>query len=486
MSQAAIEPRRVPQPVRPSGTRNPRDTTAERWYVVSDLDVAWPTVDPGSPTARECLARAAALSVEARALSKRRDMEAAASLHLLAAELRREAGAWASCAENYRALVHHHLRCQDLTRAATYARKLLFVTERSSDQKERLEACLLAAAVFVEARLVASAAGAAAKAAKVVASFPDPKSRARLAALFERIGQLAVVPPAPVTGPGCDCGEARGCIVCHEGDDGIPDEFQVQIPRMPLDRHGSPRNSWGSAELSGIEAMMELPGPAGECRNWVGVSVEGGRYRIVMVPNRSARAMRAAREILEAARAAPKGTGFPPATVIQVVCALDAFINAVGFFLARSGGESWGSAIPPYVRKPDRSRFEHKPLQTRWSVVGQGMFGPQWEAERLESLGKLTELRNSLVHSRGEAERIALPLEPPIGMLVGLDAVAKPWAAPQPWADRIVTPALAEWSIGLGEGLIAAFRNSWHAECREEVRASLMSDAEARRILAGR
>ncbi|MGW9820261.1 hypothetical protein ACUXK4_002832 [Methylorubrum extorquens] len=483
MSQSAIEPRRLPQPLRPPGIPDPRDTAAERWFPVSDLDVVWPTAEPASPSARNCLARAAALSVEARALSKRKDLEAAASLHRLAAELRREAGAWASCAENYRALVYHHLRCRDLMRATTYARKLLFVTERSSDQRERLAACLLAAAAFVEARQVASAANAAAKAAKVLASFPDPKSRARLATLFERIGQLAAVPPAPVTGPGCDCGEARGCIVCHDGDDGIPDEFQVRIPGMPLDRHGSPVNSWGSAELSGIEAMMDLPGPAGECLNWVGVRVEGGRYRIVMVPNRSARAMRAAREMLEAARAAPEGTEFPLATVLQVVCALDAFINAVGFFLARPGGESWADAVPPYVRKPDRARFEHKPLQMRWSVVGRGMFGPDWEAERLKDLGKLTELRNALVHSRGEAERIVPASEPPTGMLAGLDAVAKLRAAPRPWTDRVLTRDLAGWSISLGEGLIASFRNSWHAERREEARANRMSDAEARRIL---
>ncbi|WP_238311391.1 hypothetical protein [Methylobacterium organophilum] len=405
------------------------------------------------------------------------------SLHLKAARLRREAGDWAACAENYRALVEHHLGCRDTARAAAYAEKLVFVTERSSDPAYRMDVLLLAGTAYAEAGLVARAAGVAAKAAAVMATSRVAHGQERLSTLFGRIGEVAAAAPPTGRTAACRCRGTGRCIACQDGGDAKPAEFQVRIPLTPLDRNGSPRNSWQRAELSGIEMMMERPGPEGECLSWVGFRVEGGRHSIVTLPNWGGRAMRAARAMSAVSRADRAGTEGPSAAVLQVTCGLEAFINAVGYFLAQSGRLRWQDRFPSYVYKPDRRKFHYKSLHERWRVVGRGMFGPKWEGRRLHDLNRLVGLRHALVHVRGDEEQIFPVPSSPSRILAEFEDVAKPRAGPGPWPDRVLTPELAEWSVELGEGLIASFRDAWHALRWEYDDANLERNREEEEIL---
>lgn len=468
-----IAPRLPPRPLHIPWYLDPSNTRSERWFAATDLiDVAVPAErDASSPEVRERLERAAALSADAKTLAAggtEASASRAATFHLLAAELRREAGAWSLCAENYGALTRHHLSRGKLKPAVAYMRKMLFVTEVASASSERLEACLLAASVYVAVRQVASARNAAAEAAAIAVRLSDADGLAAVDRLLPRIGELANARPTGKKPEPCACGSKEGYRACCGVADDVPAEFRVR-PAVH-GRRPAEASPWGMSGQAGIDLLMELPGPAGECPNWVGVLVEDGRHSLITLPNWSGRAMRTARIMSKRALLDPDGTDYPSATVLQVACGVEAFINTVEHFIGRSGPERFGHIrFPDFKAEGKDDPDEAGSTRRRWAGIGTALFGPDWAAEvRLDDLAKLMALRNALLHFKGAHEEWIIPAPAKEQALLNrfkdCFALREP---PRPWIDRILTPGLATWAVDLGEGLIAAFRRSWH---REEAR----------------
>ncbi|MGN8094772.1 hypothetical protein [Methylobacterium sp. 22177] len=433
------------------------------------------------------LERAATLTARAKAPLDREDEAEArrrASLHLLAAELRREAGAWDLCVENYDALTRHYLTRQDLRAAGAYLRKLMFVSERSPRSPERMEACLLAASVHLAFRQPAPANAAASEAAHVAARSSDPAGLERAADLFRRIGELGAEDPVRSLTAGCACGGPGTYIACCGAVAGeVPAEFQVRVVGPAAAPTESQANPWLAPGRTGIDVVLGHPGAAGECLNWVAVRVEGGRQSLITLPNWSGRAMRAARTALAMSLEDPDGTEGPSSAVLQVACGLEAFMNAIGYFVARSRKERWeGSDLPASVLTIDKDHFRPGPLSQRWETVANALLGPEWaKAARLEDMRRLMQLRNALVHFGSQNEEQLVPARKEEHELLERFRGLVPFrAAPRPWVDRLLTPELAEWSIVLGEGLIASFRMAWHQRQEAELDASLRAElAEA-------
>ncbi|CAA2136901.1 hypothetical protein [Methylobacterium bullatum] len=230
---------------------------------------------------------------------------------------------------------------------------------------------------------------------------------------------------------------------------------------------------------------MERPGPAGECPNWVGVRIEDGRQSLVTLPNWSGRAMRAARVTSRLSLSDPDATEHPWSTVLQVACGVEAFINAVEHFIARSGLERWGHIEFP-ARTADADPEHQGSTVKRWAGIAAALFGPEWpKSMRLEDLDSLMALRNTLVHFKGDhEERIApVALKEP-AMLRRFKGCFEMRDPPRPWIDRVLTPGLATWAVDLGDGLIAAFRNSWQEQLDRIAIENLDWDREEEERLA--
>jgi hypothetical protein len=473
-----IAPRLLPRPLHVPWYLDPSNTRSERWFAAADLiDIAAPAGrDTSSAEARERLERAATLSADAKTLADG-GTEASASrattFHLLAAELRREAGAWSLCAENYGALTRHYLSRGKLRPAVAYMRKMLFVTEGASASPDRLEACILAASVYVAVRQVAPARNAASEAAAIAVRLSDADGLAAVDRLLPRISELANACPTGKKPEPCACGSNEGYRACCGVADEVPAEFRVR-PAAHGRRSAKigPRAVTGQA---GIDLLMELPGPEGECLNWVGVMVEDGRHSLITLPNWSGRAMRSARIMSKRALLDPDGTDYPSAAVLQVACGIEAFINTVEHFIGRSGPERFGHVrFPDFKAEGEDDSGEAGSTRRRWAGIGIALFGPDWAKEvRLHDLAKLMALRNALLHFKGAHEEWIIPAPAKEQALLNrfkdCFAMREP---PRPWIDRVLTPGLATWAVDLGDGLIAAFRHAWH---REEVRFEVES-----------
>ncbi|MCB4802166.1 hypothetical protein QO001_001426 [Methylobacterium brachiatum] len=455
-------PLRPPLPPRvPFPAADPKETSRDRWFPASGFEeIKGPDPDRLPPAERDALlSRAVTVTNEAVAARKKGRRAEAAGLHVLAAELRREAGAWAACIENYAPLCRHHLDEGDRATADAYVQKLVFVSNFLGDEA------------------------------------PDGKHIAGAMSVLVALGKLwAAAAIAPLAGEHakrhedpCVCGIA-GDPAAYAGDGrpkrgkgnprrddralaGRPDspalnEFRFRAVPVETSAARPAGSPWWSEARPGVEMLVEPPGAGGEGRYWVAHRVSNGIHQAVALPNWSCRAMQAARTMVAVSKADPQGTDGPSAAVLQVCCALEAFINAAIHSIFNSEREKWRLVkLPDYCTDPGVHQGELKPPLEKWGQLPNAIFGAGWiEQQTWFQLTLLFDLRNHLVHFRGDKEEDIFGSGAKLRLVGHLGNHAKMRPAPGHWVDRVLTPELARWAVDLGDKVILAFRTAWAAE----------------------
>ncbi len=492
---------------------DPQEASADRWFAATGFA---PVETPAAadrridPTA--ALENAAALTQKADALAggDAGAQSKAASLHVLAAELRREAGEWTLCAGNYEAVTRHYLARREHKTAWAYLSRMMFVADASQTPKLQIRAHLLASDVYRDARDFGSAMASARRAAILAARSSDFGALSRTATCASAIRAAAAVPPE--AGAACKCGGPLPCAECRKGADHAPAEFLIRAVGVESTPSRPASSPWWSAGQQGIDRVMELPGPSGETPYWVAYGIDDGRHSLFALPNWSARAMRSARAMH--AYSVDHGDGFegPSSAILQVTCALESFINTVIHFMGQDDGARFRGGrhakrildaagdstakvrkdkAPGHVTDADKQEeaarrkarslgqildgSKHRyagSLAEKWTVVGECLFGEDWlELNRIEDLRLMLSLRSALAHFKEDnIEQIAPPASAPHPLIAEFEIhpdfqggnAMRP--GPMPWIDRLLTPHLADWAVTLGEDLIAGFRASWQAE----------------------
>ena len=473
---------------------DPAKTVSAGWSSARGFEAVPAGSAHAKPSAEE--AHALALAAHLTALARREpdalhpvDAARAAGMHAVASELRREAGRWAECVENYEALVRHHQELGDFKTATAYLDKLVFVAAHAPSPVVEVDAQILAAEVRLAFGDRVGARKAASAAARRAADAADFEALARAAATGTKVSG------APLTlaetfdrKRRCTCGGTRPYLECCAATDRPPTEFVV---RAVGNRAGARRpagSPWLAPGEHGIDAMMALPGPQGDARNWVSLAVIDGRHEIVTLPNWSARAMHASRAMHAYSLEHPEGCEGPSSAILQVVCALESFICTAMHFMARDNGARWTSTKIPVERLRSDGRKYNGGLEPRWREIGGGLFGGAWTAKaRLDDLLLLTHLRSNLCHFRERGiERVSTDRLDPRSLVVKfgrleafqVDGAIRP--GPGHWVDRLLTPHLAGWAVDLGEHLITSFRTTWaeHARAAEAEEALASMDDE--------
>lgn len=441
---------RVPLP-----TVDPRATDADRWFPASGFElVRGPSLEDGVSAQFEAvIVRAAAITKEAHGAAEGGDERSkvrAAGLHALAAGLRREAGAWAACIENFTAMISHCLAIGDAAAAEAYVQKLRFVSDYALDDATKAAAALTAMSAYIELCKPESALGMGGRARALSEDFSDDDFSKKLADLTAKGEALRLT-------NGGDWESRKGRI---------PDEFRVRAMLMePIDIPpvGEP---WLSDTRAGIELLMDQPGVGGECRYWVTHRVTHGTHRICTLPNWSGRAMGAAKAMLKVSKADKNGTDGPSSAILQVTSALEAFINAVVHFIRQSQNESWDKIdLPKYCQPDEVASRTGVPTCDQWKEIGRVLFGAGWiEEKHLCDMKILFQVRDCLVHYNWEHEESLYQKKPHwlIGEFKSRKVELRP--EPAPWIDRLLTPGMASWAINLGEMMISKFRRAWAAE----------------------
>lgn len=442
---------------------DPQEPVSDRWFAASGFETVRRPSEDHPPLAERLadLDRADAITREAAMPGAVRPASLRAALHLLAVELRREAGAWTECRENFEALARHYVDVGDRRTANAYVDKLLFVAEFSGVDAIRIEAYAFAASLFIELGSVDRAKVLADKASELGQGCTDEKLLRRVADLAARFDDAGVAKrlgrrKQPAWVP-------------------VPAPLEFRFRGVPVDPAGI-RYGWSSASFtpgSGLDLAMRKPDGAGECRYWVSHRVSAGRIQVMVLPNWSGRAMQAAKSMVELSLANRKDTAAPSSAILQVSCALEAFINSVVHFIRSLDEHCWtGTNLPYYCRPSEDIGGLKISTLTMWTDVTIGLFGEQWATPALRGDFKLLyEIRDVLVHFKGGNEEEILPDCSKAPEIFRKIEKLKIYTQPGPaaWIDRALTPELAGWAVTVGEGMIAAFRNAW--EARDEARA---------------
>ncbi|MCB4805872.1 hypothetical protein QO001_006101 [Methylobacterium brachiatum] len=518
-------------PLRPSyipnaDDTNPKDAPAVRWFAATGFEaVSRPTATDHRIDLTTALAQAAALTgnaiaftEEAKAVAaaiQKAETEAsgtgdqsvqkdvttrsetvlranAARLHVLAAELRRDAGEWTLCIENYEALTHHYLALGDQETTQAYLHRLTFVADASGSPALQIEACLLASKVHLTAGDDRAALAWTRRAADLAVKSSDKAALARAVACAGDIRAFARKNGVRRTDDAC----ARPLIptdgLTHF--DHAPAEFSLRavgLPSHPSRPASSP--CWLAGD-AGIDLMMALPSPSGDASYWVAHGIRKGRHVLNVLPNWSARAMRSARAMHAYSVQHDDGFEGPSSTLLQVTCALESFINTAIHFIGHDeGARFWRSKIPDIRFNEGSSKIDGS-LARKWEEVADGLFGDGWlTLNRLDDLHLMLRLRGTLAHFKEDnIEQIAPPSSRPHFLIAAFERhpdFQEPGAirpGPLPWIDRLLTPHLAGWSVTLGETLIAGFRAAWQAkaEAFEQAQSFDAGDDQAEQAVA--
>ena len=151
-----------------------------------------------------------------------------------------------------------------------------------------------------------------------------------------------------------------------------------------------------------------------------------------------------------------------PRTNDLLLRALEAFANQVAFFVhdARQHGDPDPVLIPIVTEDP--LEFQRRTsLIEKWSVLGTALCGTRWPPEKAlwEDVRRLVEIRNELIHFKAaEYERIIPPPHEPHTMIQRMPPSVTPPPIAASWANRLLTPPLAEWAVQVADSLISHFR----------------------------
>lgn len=444
---------------------DPRSDLTDVWVPASGFVKMQPAQGEmlDAPERITALARAASLTCEAAAeMAKLHPVTGepdelararAAGLHEVAARMRREAGAWADCRENFVALARYHAGIEREDAAEAYVNKAMFVSRVAGDDAVELDACLFAVSTFLDIGKFKEASDTLVR-VKALGNACDD------AIVSERVADAEARVMAALGSQGC---ERQMRTNWTRGPAPVEFELQAVVEEtgMPPVAVNAPR----AIPVQGIDLLMQHPGPAGECRYWVSHRVLDGEHRIVTLPNWSGRAMRAAKAIHDATKHDEDGTDGPSSVVLQVCCALEAYISAVVHFIREADHRRWEyTSLPRYCLPNDTLKKRRVNTMDKWKQVPKALFGENWiRKEDRNNFIMLLDLRDELVHFKGDnEERIELndASDHPMAGKINL-ILKRPRPGPRPWVDRILTPELSQWAINVGETMIYSFRTAW-------------------------
>ena len=202
---------------------------------------------------------------------------------------------------------------------------------------------------------------------------------------------------------------------------------------------------------------------------WFRVEGHDGWAEVFELPDVANIQLRSARLSLAASTADPESVEHPLAAVILAVCATEAFINQVAFFIGEVSktDKLILGPLPPLL-PGDPLKFQRETeLTLKWELLGQNLCGSHWppSGTLLSDFKMLVQLRNEFVHFKLTAyERIIPPAKDIPLVIRSLPKQIEFRTTQHSWPFRVLTASTAEWAINVASELIDGFRKGYLAQ----------------------
>lgn len=375
-------------------------------------------------------------------------------------------------ANNYSLLALHYWKCKRYGRALAYMRRDLKLTRSFGDLSALCITLSNLGGLYIDLKQLGPARAVLNEALEISNRLKDGNGAAIATYNLDVLEKAAQVTgmAGEVIGPKalCACGSHQEYQACCGGADSEPSEFNfsfnVSADAKEVIKNLSERN----IEASTLDFILRSTGQSEKRLSWTRVKSRDGWFELHELPD-MAHYLTSAEELCRAAEKDIDSLHIPLTTLIISVCALEAFINQVAFFLCdlSKSGRLHLNDLPDKLR-PGALEFQRRiDLTTKWEVIGGFLCGVSWPVQPWPDAKTLIEIRNELVHFKStEYEQIVPKPKLDTDLMRRIPKNIETRNVERSWPYRLLTASLAKWACGTAGSSIRAFKSAY-AEARE-------------------
>jgi hypothetical protein len=266
----------------------------------------------------------------------------------------------------------------------------------------------------------------------------------------------------------CACESGKPYAECCGRADHEPWDFNIEFGGMSEEMQEVNADISAAGGLpSRLDYILREPKEGLHRFSWTRTHVRDGWLEMGQLPDMASQHLAAAREMAQLADATPDSPHAPSAAVMLSICAAEAFINQVAFFLhdIQSFPDSVLHVIPDEVKSGAADFQRHTELSSKWEILGKALCGKRWPPDAWDDFRTLLYVRNELVHFKAyEYEPVIPPPAKRHPVIARLPATITVRAIPQAWPQRVLTPSLGVWAVNVVSSMISDFRAGYKAE----------------------
>jgi tetratricopeptide (TPR) repeat protein len=370
-------------------------------------------------------------------------------------------------ANNYCTLSLHYWRQKRYGRALAYMRYDLKITRVIGDLHSLCITLSNFAGLYIELKQFTEARRCLKEAIELSNKLTDRKQEAIAQHNLDRLetaARLAGLAGDPI-GPKamCACGsneEYQDC--CGRADYDPPDIMPVP-KTSPEARQIIDDLSKRGIEPTPLDFILRKSQKAKDRTSWTRLRMRDGWYEMFELPDMANHYLKCARELCNK-KDAPDDIHDPLMTVIMSVCALEAFINQVSYFLVdfQQSGRSWLSKLPSELESGAVEFQRDTNLITKWELLGKLLCGSQWPIRSWQDAKTMISIRNELVHFKSAQYEQVLPTPRlDVDIMRQIPKEIQLRAATRAWPHRLLNPSFANWALTCAESTIELFKDAY-------------------------
>ncbi|MFX1555294.1 MAG: tetratricopeptide repeat protein, partial [Promethearchaeota archaeon] len=264
----------------------------------------------------------------------------------------------------------------------------------------------------------------------------------------------------------CGCGSGKEYQECCGRADFEPLDIPMQFGGVSEDIEQIAKDLEDAGqEPSFLDIILRQTEQAGRRFAWARMMVHDSWLEMHELPDMANYHLNSAKILADESQSEPDSFTKPLACVILSVCALEAFINQVAFFLHETQvlAESRLHTIPSEIATDAVSFQRHTELTLKWEFLGKALCGHEWPPplSLWTDFKNLIYIRNELVHFKAvDYEQVVPPLKKPHDIMRRVPEYVETRRIPHGWQARLLTPSFANWCVKVAESTIQHFKRS--------------------------
>lgn len=155
----------------------------------------------------------------------------------------------------------------------------------------------------------------------------------------------------------------------------------------------------------------------------------------------------------------------PLSCLLLSVCAIEAFINQVAYFLhdVQNCHERKLHVIPEELEVDPFTFQRSTELTLKWEILGKALCSRKWSppADLWNDVKYMIMIRNELVHFKVSSYEQVVPIQEKHPILSKAPKNITIRKIPHAWPSRLLTPSFASWAVDTSEKLISYFKQKY-------------------------